>query len=60
MGMARWKGGSGNPGPFRHGGRDLNVAWAPDRLVVLLTLGNANGGKEPKFWCAFDEDEDCK
>ena len=26
-----------------------------DWVVVLMKLGNAGGGKDPDFWCAFEE-----
>jgi hypothetical protein len=45
-------------------GSGLNVAdrrrhrWVSDRVIVLLRLGNASGGKDPGFWCAFEEAED--
>ena len=62
---ARWKGGSGNRGrPVWHEGSGLNVALGggvsgdSDRVIVPLRPGNAGGGKDPDFWCAFDEDED--
>jgi hypothetical protein len=28
-----------------------------DRVIVLLKPGNAGGGKDPDFWCAFDDGE---
>jgi hypothetical protein len=28
-----------------------------DRVVVPLKPGNAGGGKDPDFWCAFEADE---
>ena len=28
-----------------------------DRVVVLPKPGNAGGGKDPDFWCAFDDGE---
>ena len=31
---------------------------ASDRVIVLLRLGNASGGKDPDFWCAFEGVED--
>jgi hypothetical protein len=45
-------------------GSGLNVAdrrrprWVSDRVIVLLRLGNASGGKDPDFWCAFEEAEE--
>lgn len=29
-----------------------------DRVIVLLRPGNAGGGKDPDFWCAFETAED--
>ena len=29
-----------------------------DRVIVLLRPGNAGGGKDPDFWCAFNQAED--
>jgi hypothetical protein len=29
-----------------------------DRVIVLLKLGNAGGGKDPDFWCAFEGAEE--
>jgi hypothetical protein len=65
IGTARRKGVSGNRGiPVRGGGSVFNVACGggpgreSDRVTVPLRLGNAGGGKDPDFWCAFDEDED--
>ena len=45
------------------GGRasDIVLTMSPrasDRVVVLLRLGNASGGKDPDFWCAFEGAED--
>jgi hypothetical protein len=28
-----------------------------DRVIVLSKPGNAGGGKDPDFWCAFDDGE---
>jgi hypothetical protein len=45
-------------------GSGLNVAagrrhrWASDRVIGLLRPGNAGGGKDPDFWCAFDVGEE--
>ena len=45
-------------------GRGLNVAfrrrpeWVSDRVTVPLRPGNAGGGKDPDFWCAFNQAED--
>jgi hypothetical protein len=65
VGTARRKGVSGNRGrPARHEGSGLGTAFGrwcrreSDRVVVPLRPGNAGGGKDPDFWCAFDEDED--
>ena len=64
VGTARRKGDAGNGG---------DPCWArvaastppraavrreSDRVIVPLRPGNAGGGKDPDFWCAFDEDED--
>ena len=32
--------------------------WVSDRVVILLRLGNASGGKDPDFWYAFEGAED--
>ena len=32
--------------------------WVSDRVAVPLRPGNAGGGKDPDFWCAFDQAED--
>ena len=29
-----------------------------DRVVVATRPGNAGGGKDPDFWCAFEEGEE--
>jgi hypothetical protein len=65
MGTARRKGVPGNRGiPVRGGGSVFNVASGggprreSDRVMVPLRSGNAGGGKDPDFWCAFDEDKD--
>jgi hypothetical protein len=45
-------------------GSDLDVVagrrlrWVSDRVIVLLRLGNASGGKGPDFWYAFEGVED--
>ena len=45
-------------------GSGLNVSdrwrrgWVSDRVIVLLRLGNASGGKDPDFWNACEEAED--
>ena len=45
-------------------GSGLNVAvgrrhrWASDRVIGLLRPGNAGGGKDPDFWCAFEDGEE--
>ena len=44
-------------------GSDLDVVagrrlrWVSDRVIVLLRLGNASGGKGPDFWRAFEDGE---
>ena len=65
VGTARWKGDAGNRGrPAWHEGSALDAALgrrctrASDRVIRPLRPGNAGGGKDPDFWCAFDEDED--
>ena len=65
VGTARRKGDAGNRGrPLWDEGRGLNVAAGrrsgreSDRVVGPLKPGNAGGGKDPDFWCAFDGDED--
>ena len=65
VGTARRKGVSGNRGiPVQAevASSTSHVCGGPgresDRVMVLLRLGNAGGGKDPDFWCAFDEDED--
>jgi hypothetical protein len=47
--MAGW-----DPTPWiaRRAGRES------ERVVVLLRPGNAGGGKDPYFWCAFEDGED--
>ena len=62
---ARWKGDAGNRGrPVRVGGRGFNIAHGgglgrvSDRVVVPSRPGNAGGGKDPDFWCAFDDGEE--
>jgi hypothetical protein len=58
VGTACWKGEPGNWGrPAWDGGRASDivstmVSRASDRVVVLLRLGNAGGGKDPDFWYA--------
>jgi hypothetical protein len=45
-------------------GRGLNVAsrrrsgWVSDRVTVPTKPGNAGGGKDPDFWCAFNQAEE--
>ena len=39
-------------------GRAGRPGRASDRVVVLPRLGNASGGKDPDFWCAFEGAED--
>ena len=31
--------------------------WGSDRVIVPLKPGNAGGGKDPDFWCAFEDGE---
>ena len=31
--------------------------WVSDRVIVPPKPGNAGGGKDPDFWCAFDDGE---
>jgi hypothetical protein len=64
MGTARRDRGSGKRGrPVLDEGSGLNGAVRrrfvreSDRVVVLLKLGNAGGGKDPDFWCVFEADE---
>ena len=33
------------------------IGRVSDRVIVLLKPGNAGGGKDPGFWCAFDDGE---
>jgi hypothetical protein len=65
VGTACRKGEPGNWGrPVLGEGSDLDVVaerrlWrVSDRVTVLLRLGNASGGKDPDFWCAFEGVED--
>ena len=65
LGTARWKGGAGNRRrPAGHEGSGLNGVFGrrcrreSDRVIVMLRPGNAGGGKDPDFWCAFEEAED--
>jgi hypothetical protein len=65
VGTACREGEPGNWGrPIMGEGSGLNVAdrrrhrWVSDRVIVLLRLGNASGGKDPDFWCAFEEAEE--
>ena len=46
-------GGSGLNGAVRH-----RSERESDRVVVPLKPGNAGGGKDPDFWCAFEDGED--
>ena len=39
--------------PLASGG----LGWVSDRVIVLSKPGNAGGGKDPDFWCAFDDGE---
>jgi hypothetical protein len=65
VGTACRKGVSGNRGrPAAGGDRVSNVAIGDgskresDRVMVPMRSGNADGGKDPDFWCACDEAED--
>ena len=65
VGTARWKGDAGNRGrPVLGEGSGLNVAdrrrlrRESDRVVRPLKPGNAGGGKDPDFWCAFEDGEE--
>jgi hypothetical protein len=65
VGAACRKGEPGNRGrPIMGEGRGLNVVfrrrsgWVSDRVTVPLRPGNAGGGKDPDFWCAFNQAED--
>ena len=65
VGTACRKGEPGNWGrPAINEGSGLNVVagrrlWrVSDRVIVLLKLGNAGGGKDPDFWCAFEVAEE--
>jgi hypothetical protein len=65
LGTACRKGEPGNWGrPTMGEGSGLNVAfrrrhrWESDRVIRLLRLGNASGGKDPDFWYASDQAED--
>jgi hypothetical protein len=65
VGTARRNGDPGNRGiPAAGGGRVFNAAIGggpgreSDRVTVPLRPGNAGGGKDPDFWCAFDEAEE--
>ncbi len=65
VGTACQKGEPGNWGrPVVGEGSGLDVVaerrlWrVSDRVIVLLRLGNASGGKDPDFWCAFEGAED--
>src|SRR6266436_5148073 len=64
VGTARRKGDAGNRGrPVLSEGSGLNVAsrrrhWREsDRVIRPLKPGNAGGGKDPDFWCAFEDGE---
>jgi hypothetical protein len=41
------------PTPHTSGGPERES----DRVIVPLRPGNAGGGKDPDFWCAFDDGE---
>jgi hypothetical protein len=65
VGTACRKGEPGNWGrPVAGEGSGLNVVAGrrlrrvSDRVVILLRLGNASGGKDPDFWYAFEGAED--
>ena len=65
VGTACRKGDPGNRGrPVAGEGSGLNVVAGrrlrreSDRVVVPLRPGNAGGGKDPDFWCAFEGAED--
>jgi hypothetical protein len=65
LGTACRKGEPGNWGrPVAGEGSGLNVVVGrrlrrvSDRVVILLRLGNASGGKDPDFWYAFEGAED--
>jgi hypothetical protein len=65
MGTACWKGEPGNWGrPTVDEGSGLNVVagrrlrGVSDRVIVPLRPGNAGGGKDPDFWCAFEAVEE--
>ncbi len=65
VGAACRKGEPGNWGrPVMGEGRGLDAAsrwrpgWVSDRVAVPVRPGNAGGGKDPDFWCAFDQAED--
>ena len=64
MGTACRKGEPGNWGrPVAGEGSGFNVVAGrrlrrvSDRVIVLLRLGNASGGKDPDFWNACEEAE---
>ena len=61
---ARSKGDTGHRGrPVAGEGSGLNVACRrrlereSDRVIRPLRPGNAGGGKDPDFWCAFEDGE---
>src|SRR6516164_11716521 len=63
VGTARRKDDASNRGrPVVSEGSGLNVAerrrlWREsDRVIRPLKPGNAGGGKDPDFWCAFEEE----
>lgn len=65
VGTARRNGDAGNRGrPDVGEGSGLNVAIRrrlrreSDRVIRPLMPGNAGGGKDPDFWCAFEDGED--
>ena len=65
VGTACREGEAGNWGrPVAGEGSGLNdvagrrLRRVSDRVVILLRLGNASGGKDPDFWYAFEGAED--
>jgi hypothetical protein len=64
MGTARWNGAAGNRGrPVAGEDRDLDadigrrLRRVSDRVMVPKKPGNSGGGKDPDFWCAFEDGE---
>jgi hypothetical protein len=61
--MARRKGDAGNVGDplgwsFCSIAAAMRTRWESERVIVLVKPGNAGGGKDPCFRCAFEEVED--